>query len=101
MFMMIATLSPLLWLACVSVLTVSSTGQEVEGTGSEASEGAVFSNAGYVELIVPLTSKVGVNLYGFYLGNLGKWGSQLAPPLTRIGPCWWLGRITQGPTVSS
>ena len=71
MFMMIATLSPLLWLACVSVLTVSSTGQEVEGTGSEASEGAVFSNAGYVELIVPLTSKVGVNLYGFYLGNLG------------------------------
>jgi len=30
-----------------------------------------FSNAGYVELIVPLTSKVGMNTYGFYLGNLG------------------------------
>jgi hypothetical protein len=35
------------------------------------------------------------------VGNFKKWGSQLAPPLTRIGPCWWLGRITQGPTVSS
>ena len=71
MFMIIATLGQLLWLACVSVLTVSATGQEVEGSGSETSSGTVFSNAGYVELITPLTSKIGVNLYGFYLGNLG------------------------------
>jgi len=38
---------------------------------SETSDGAVFSNADYVGLIAPLTSKVGVNTYGFYLGNLG------------------------------
>ena len=69
--MIITTLSTLLWLACVSISTVSATGQEVEGSGSETSEGAVFSNADYVELIAPLTSKVGVNTYGFYLGNLG------------------------------
>jgi hypothetical protein len=61
----------LLSLAFVFVLTLSANGQEVEGSGSQTSDSAVFSNAGYVELIVPLTSKVGMNTYGFYLGNLG------------------------------
>jgi len=61
----------LLPLACVFVLTLSAIGQEVEGSGSRTSDSAVFSNAGYVELIVALTSKVGMNTYGFYLGNLG------------------------------
>ena len=57
-------------LVCVGV-SLSANGQEIEGSGSETSDGAVFSNAGYVELITPLTSRVGVNTYGFYLGNLG------------------------------
>lgn len=42
--------------------------QEVEGTGKGA--GALFSNTSYLELTTPLTSRVGVNTYGFYLGNL-------------------------------
>src|SRR6516165_1155507 len=57
--------------ACVCVFTLSAIGQEVEGSGSEISDSAAFSNAGYVELIAPLTPKVSVNTYGFYLGNLG------------------------------
>ena len=60
-----------LLLACVSALTLSAISQEVEGGSSESSDIAVFSNAGYAELITPLSSKVGVNTYGFYLGNLG------------------------------
>jgi hypothetical protein len=59
-----------LLLACLGV-SLSANGQEIEGSGSETSDSAVFSNAGYIELITPLTSKVAVNTYGFYLGNLG------------------------------
>ena len=43
-------------------------GQEVEGNGKNGS--AVFSNADYLELSTPLTSRVGINTYGFYLGNV-------------------------------
>src|SRR6516164_8953003 len=60
-----------LLVACVCGWQLSAIGQEVEGSGSEISDSSVFSNAGYVELITPLTSKVSVNTYGFYLGNLG------------------------------
>jgi hypothetical protein len=60
----------LLW-GCLCISALSAIGQEVEGGNSETSYGAVFSNASYVELIAPLTSKIGLNLYGFYLGNLG------------------------------
>src|SRR5579864_5528687 len=42
--------------------------QEVEGTGKGA--GGIFSNSNYLELSTPLTSRVGVNTYGFYLGNV-------------------------------
>jgi hypothetical protein len=42
--------------------------QEVEGAGKSGS--AVFSNADYLELSTPLTNRVGVNTYGFYLGNV-------------------------------
>ncbi len=42
--------------------------QEVEGTGKNAA--ALFSNTNYVELSTPITSRVGVNTYGFYLGNI-------------------------------
>lgn len=42
--------------------------QEVEGNGKNAR--ALFSNANYIELSTPLTSRVGVNTYGFYLGNV-------------------------------
>jgi hypothetical protein len=69
MMMRIAVLR-LFWLAWVCLLTRSAIAQEVEGRGSEPMNSGVFSNAGYVELITPLTSKVGVNAYGFYLGNL-------------------------------
>ena len=80
----IAHASPatLLVLECVCVLALSASGQEVEASGSETSDGAAFSNAGYVELIMPLTSKVGVNTYGFYLGNLGVSIALLEVPIS-------------------
>jgi len=59
----------MLW-GCLCISALSAIGQEVEGGNSETSYGAVFSNASYVELITPLTSKIGLSLYGFYLGNL-------------------------------
>jgi hypothetical protein len=40
----------------------------VEGAGKGGS--AVFSNADYFELSTPLTNRVGINTYGFYLGNV-------------------------------
>ncbi len=42
--------------------------QEVEGNGKTGS--ALFSPAQYIELITPLTERVGINTYGFYLGNV-------------------------------
>jgi Protein of unknown function (DUF2490) len=42
--------------------------QEVEGSGKPGS--AIFSNADYLELSTPLTNRVGINTYGFYLGNV-------------------------------
>jgi hypothetical protein len=41
-----------------------------------------------------------VDQYSWRIG-IPKWGSRLAPLLTRIEPCCWPDRITQGPTVSS
>lgn len=72
----------LLWLACACGLTLSAIAQEVEGSGSESRESTVFSNAGYVELITPLTSRVSVNTYGFYLGNLGASIALAEVPIT-------------------
>ena len=46
--------------------------QQVEGSGSETGDSAVFPSAGYIELITPLTSKVGVNTCGFYLDEIRR-----------------------------
>ena len=42
--------------------------QEVEGNGK--SSGAIFSPADYIEITTPVTTRVTVNTYGFYLGNV-------------------------------
>jgi hypothetical protein len=42
--------------------------QEVEGGGKSGT--ALFSPADYLELSTPLTNRIAVNTYGFYLGNL-------------------------------
>lgn len=60
-----------LWLPCAA--------QEVEGSGK--SGGAVFSPADYFELAVPLTNRIAVNSYGFYLGNVGASVALLEVPL--------------------
>lgn len=52
----------------LSGLTAHGTAQEVEATGKAGA--AVFSPADYVELTAPVTDRVSVNAYGFYLGNI-------------------------------
>ena len=42
--------------------------QELEGSGK--SGGAIFSPADYMEISMPLAARVGINAYGFYLGNV-------------------------------
>lgn len=42
--------------------------QEVEGNGK--SSGAIFSPADYLQIITPVTRRVTVSTYGFYLGNV-------------------------------
>jgi hypothetical protein len=54
-------------LGCLSAVT-HCRAQEVEGAGKSGS--AVFSNADYFELSTPLTNRVGINAFGFYLGNV-------------------------------
>jgi hypothetical protein len=51
----------------VSLVSVG-VAQEVEGNGK--SSGAIFSPADYIEITTPVTTRVTVNTYGFYLGNV-------------------------------
>jgi Protein of unknown function (DUF2490) len=54
--------------------------QEVEGNGK--SSGAIFSPADYVQVVTPLTKRVTVSSYGFYLGNLHTSIALLEVPIT-------------------
>ena len=54
--------------------------QEVEGNGK--SSGAIFSPADYLQIITPVTSRVTVSTYGFYLGNVGASIALLEVPMT-------------------
>ena len=54
--------------------------QEVEGNGK--SSGAIFSPADYIQLITPVTTRVTVSTYGFYLGNLHTSIALIEVPLT-------------------
>src|SRR5258708_24916120 len=47
---------------------VSSKAQEVEGSGTNG--GAAFSPVEYLQVTVPVTERVTVNTYGFYIGNV-------------------------------
>jgi Protein of unknown function (DUF2490) len=47
---------------------VSSRAQEIEGSGKNG--GALFSPVDYLQVTVPVTERVAVNTYGFYLGNV-------------------------------
>lgn len=54
--------------------------QEVEGIGK--SSGAIFSPADYIQLITPVTTRVTVSTYGFYLGNLHTSIALIEVPIT-------------------
>lgn len=54
--------------------------QEVEGPGK--SSGAIFSPADYLQIITPVTKRVTVSTYGFYLGNLRTSIALLEVPVT-------------------
>lgn len=49
-------------------LTFSAPAQELEGSGKNG--GAIFSPTDYAEISTPLSDRVGLNAYGFYLGNV-------------------------------
>jgi hypothetical protein len=65
--------------ACLWVL-LPCAAQEVEGNGKSGS--AVFSPADYIELTTPLTNRIAVNTYGFYLGNVRGSIALLEVPLS-------------------
>ena len=54
--------------------------QEVEGNGK--SSGAIFSPADYLQIITPVTRRITVSTYGFYLGNLHTSIALLEVPIT-------------------
>jgi hypothetical protein len=56
-----------LFFACLWTLSPCAA-QEVEGRGKSGSP--VFLPADYLELTTPLTNRIAVNTYGFYLGNI-------------------------------
>jgi hypothetical protein len=56
-----------LFFGCLWLLS-SAEAQEVEGSGKSGT--ALFSPVDYVEVSTPVTNRVGVNTYGFYLGNV-------------------------------
>jgi len=64
------------------LVSLVSTGiaQEVEGDGK--SSGAIFSPADYLQIITPVTRRVTVSAYGFYLGNLHTSIAFLEVPIT-------------------
>ena len=55
-------------LLCLLSLIRVAVAQEVEGNGK--SSGAIFSPADYIEITTPITTRVTVNTYGFYEGNV-------------------------------
>jgi hypothetical protein len=42
--------------------------QEIEGNGKDGS--SLFSPTDYIDVSTPLTERIGLNAYGFYLGNV-------------------------------
>jgi hypothetical protein len=64
------------------LLSLVSTGfaQEVEADGK--SSGAIFSPADYLQIITPVTRRVTVSAYGFYLGNVHSSIALLEVPVT-------------------
>jgi hypothetical protein len=63
----------------VSLVSVG-VAQEVEGNGK--SSGGIFSPADYLEIITPVTRRVSVSTYGFYLGNVHTSVALLEVPTT-------------------
>lgn len=65
----------------MTLLSISAcSGQEVEGSGK--STGALFSPADYLQVCTPLTGRVGVNTYGFYVGNIRAGIALIEVPVT-------------------
>jgi len=67
-------------LLCLQSLVRAAAAQEVEGNGK--SSGAIFSPADYTEITTPITTRLTVNTYGFYVGNLHTSIALLEVPTT-------------------
>ena len=64
-------LAPCVLVACVVVsLAAPCTAQEVDVPTSGRGNGSVFAPSGWAELIAPVQQRVGLKLYGFYIGEL-------------------------------
>src|SRR5437879_3242869 len=68
-----------LFVGCLG-MALSCGAQEVEGSGKSGH--ALFSPANYIELTTPLTNRIAVNSYGFYLGNVRGSIALLEVPVT-------------------
>jgi len=66
-------------LGCFWILSAVAA-QEVEGSGKSGP--AVFSPADYMEVSSPLTNRISVNAYGFYLGNVRASVALIEAPLS-------------------
>ncbi len=68
-------LDPCLWAGffsiCLVLVAAPCAAQEAEAPGGGRGPGSIFAPTGYVQLTVPVQSRVAVNLYGFYIGELG------------------------------
>jgi hypothetical protein len=58
---------------CLTVASWNCSAQEIDATGNgKARAGSILAPAGFLEFTVPLRRRVAVNLYGFYIGEIGS-----------------------------
>src|SRR5215470_2682568 len=56
--------------------------QEVEAPGSPGGgRGPIVAPSSYLELNVPVQDRVGLNVYGFYIGNVDATAAQIDVPI--------------------
>jgi hypothetical protein len=74
-------LAPSFLVICLVSIGGRCVAQEVEAPGKTHDPGSVFAPTGYLELIVPLQRRIGLRLYGFYVGEVKVPVAQLDVPV--------------------
>ena len=71
-------LVPSFLVICLASLDGPCVAQEVD---APAERGPVFAPSGYLELIVPVQDRIGLSLYGFYIGEIKVPAAQFDVPI--------------------